>query len=227
MTLEEKRAAVKDWMRKAELDPTIIKETLGVEYKNLDPKLLLEASKKLIKLNRKEAEPDHRDNLAYATFHGVEDFVKEHIEKDAGKYQAKAKMKMQQKKDLSWLHSGFFTPQVKSVVIGNSLSENIEGHNLLSNYDIAHKVTKLGEGGIPKVDSLPDESRQIHPSYFGFFDPFRVSESLTVGADHRVAHNVVKGKDNKLYRLVLDKQNKPKWIDHETFVRSKVELPEY
>lgn len=225
---EEKKHEVKTWLKKTVIDPEVVHQTLGISVDHVSPEILLEASKKLIKINKLETEPDNRDDIRFNTFHGLEDFVKEHIEKDAGKVQVRAKTKMQQKKDLSWLHAGFFSPQIRSIISGGSqLSQNIEGHNPIDNLDISHKVTKLGPGGIPGIDAVPDESRQVNSSYFGFLDPFRISEAKTVGVDHRFAHNVVKGRDNKLYRLVLDRAKNPKWISHEEFLKSKVEFPEY
>jgi DNA-directed RNA polymerase beta subunit len=225
---EEKKHEVKSWLKKTVIDPEVVHQTLGISVDHVSPEIMLEASKKLIKINRLEAEPDNRDDIRFNTFHALEDYVQEHVEKDAGKVQARAKMKMQQKKDLSWLHAGFFSPQIRSIISGGSqLSQNIEGHNPIDNFDVSTKVTKLGPGGIPGVDAVPDESRQVNSSYFGFLDPFRISETKTVGVDHRFAHNVVKGRDNKLYRLVLDHEKKPKWISHEEFLKSRVEIPEY
>ena len=227
-TQEEKKEEVNNWLKKTVIDPEVVRQTLGIAVDHVNPQILLEASKKLIKINKLEVEPDNRDDIRFNTFHGIEDYVKEHIEKDAGKWQAKARMKMQQKKNLSWLQPGFFSPQLRSIIAGGSqLSQNIEGHNPIDNFDVSTKVTKLGPGGIAGIDAIPDETRQVNSSYFGFLDPFRISETKTVGVDHRFAHNVVKGRDNKIYRLVLDKEKKPVWVDHETLLNSKVEIPEY
>lgn len=225
---EEKKQKIKEWLAATELDASVVGKTLGVHASSVTAQVLLEASKKLIKINRLEAEPDNRDDLRFNTFHSFEDFVSEHVEKDAGKYQNKFKQKMQQKKDLgTWFHSGFFSPQIRSIVIGSQLSQNIEGHNPIDNYDVSTKITKLGPGGITGVDAVPDESRQVNSSYFGFFDPFRISETKTVGVDHRIAHNVIKGRDKKIYRLVLDKDMKPKWVSHEELLDSKVGIPNH
>lgn len=227
-TPDEKKQQIKEWLTKTELDGSVVGQTLGIHASHVSPQVLLSASAKLIKINKLEQEPDNRDDIRFNTFHGMEDFVHEKVMKDDLKIQQRAKMKMQQKKNLSWLHAGFFSPQIRSIIVGGSqLSQNIEGHNPIDNFDISTKVTKLGPGGIPSVDAVPDESRQVNSSYFGFLDPFRISETKTVGVDHRFAHNVIKGRDNKLYRLVHDKDHKPKWVDHETLLNSKVEIPEY
>ena len=110
---EEQKEQVNTWLGKAKLDPMVMGQTLNMNVDSVTPRVLLEASKKLIKINKLEVEPDNRDDLQYSNILGLEDFVKEHIEKDAGKIQMKAKGKIQQKKDLSWLHAGFFSPQIQ------------------------------------------------------------------------------------------------------------------
>lgn len=226
MTKEEKITKLKDWLSKTEVDPVVTKDTLGIALSNVSAQLLLTASEKVLKVNKLEIPPDDRDSLKYSVFMGLEDFMKEHIDKDAGRLQKKAAMKMQQKKNLSWLHPSFFTPQIRSVVIGNSLTNNVDGINPLEHYDNSHRVTKLGEGGIQSTTGVPDESRMINPSSFGFFDPVHISESERVGVTNYIAHNVVKGKDQKLYRLMKDNNGKLQWYDHEHILNSKVAIPE-
>ncbi len=227
ITKQEKAEKIKEWLKKTKLDAEVTNQTIGVASGEVSPLVLLRTSEKLIKINKKEAEPDDRDNLLYSKFLGIEDFVSEHIEKDAGKLQRKALNKIKQKNNIDWMQSGFFTPQVKSVIIGNSLSQHVEGVNMMENLDVSQKITKLGPGGIPSTDAIPDESRQVQQSSFGFLDPFRISESKSVGVDHRVANNVFKGKDNKLYRKMLDSNNNEVFVDHETILKSKVELPNF
>jgi len=147
-TRQEKIAEIKLYLTNMKLDATVMSKTMKINASYLTPKILLDASAKLIKVYSREEDADDRDNLMFAKFLGAEDYVKEHIEHDAGKIQAKAKMKLRQKRNLSWLHSGFFTSQVKSVFVGNSLAQNIEGVNPMEQYMLAHKVSKMGEGGI-------------------------------------------------------------------------------
>src|SRR5688572_21248485 len=115
LSKQEQIDKIKEWLTKSELDAGVLKQTLGAHYEHITPQMLLQASKKLIRINKLEIPPDDRDNLKYSNFLGIEDFVKEKIEKDAGGYQRKAKMKLQQKRNLGWLHASFFTPQVRSV----------------------------------------------------------------------------------------------------------------
>lgn len=226
LSKQEKIDALKKWLARTFVDPVVTNQTLGEPLSSVSARTLLLASSKLIKINKQEVEPDDRDNLRFSSFLGLEDFIKDHIEKDAGGLRKKAAQKIQQRKNLTWLTSSFFTPQIKSVVIGNSLSNNVEGINPMEHFDNAHRVTKMGEGGIASPESIPDESRQINTSSFGFFDPLHIAESDKVGVTQYLAANTLKGRDNKLYKLVKDKEGKLRWVDHETILNSRVKIPE-
>ena len=208
------------------IDPEVTKRTLGMESPHVTAQVMLTASAKLIKLNRREIEPDDRDSLMYSKFLGMEDYVEEHIRKDAGRVQSRAAQKMQAKKNLSWLTPDFFNPQVRAVIIGNTLSNNVEGINPLEHFDNSHRVSKMGPGGIPSREAMPDESRQVNTSSFGFFDPVHIMEG-DPGAANFLAINVAKGKDNKLYRVMRDKDGKLKWFTHEEVLDKQVKIPEF
>lgn len=227
LTKTEKVKLLKDWLAKTKLDSEVLGRTLNVKDSNINANVLLVASAKLIKVNKREVEPDDRDNLRFSKFLGIEDYVAEHITKDAGKLQRKASQKMQQKRNLSWLSAGFFTPQVRSVVIGNALSQNVDGINPIEHWDNSHRVTKLGPGGIESIDAVPVESRQVNTSSFGFFDPVHIMESDKVGVTNYMTHNVVKGRDNKLYRVMKDAKGVLKWVDHEEVLDRQAVIPEH
>jgi DNA-directed RNA polymerase beta subunit len=227
LTKEEKLKALREWLKKTRVDASVVSKTVGVDTNQITPGLLLATAGKLIKVNRKEVEPDDRDDLRYSKFLGQEDYVREHIMKDAGRLQAKAKMKMEQKKNLDFFHAGFLSPQVRSVTVGNSLSQNLEGINPIEYIDVASKVTKLGEGGIGSTESIPDQSRQVNPSQFGLIDPFHLSENIAIGVTNYISRGVRKGDDGKLYRRMLDKDKKSVWIDHQTLLNSKCQVPEF
>ena len=223
----EKITQIKDWLNHTKLDKDVIKQTLNIDDDKISPKVLLAASEKLIKINKKEQEPDDRDNLKFSKFIGMEDYVEEHILRDAGRYQKKAASKMQQKKDLSWLTPGFFTPQVRSVIIGNTLAHNVEGINPLEHWDNSNHVSKMGLGGIPGIESVPYSSRQVNTSSFGFFDPVHISETEKVGVVNFIANNVIKGRDGKLYRVMKTPDGKLKWVDHEEILSRQAKIPDY
>lgn len=227
-TKQEKITKLKEYFKNMKLDASVMGRTLGSPSNFVTPQILLDSSKKLLKVFGRQEAPDDRDNVIFSKFLGPEDYIKEHIEHDAGKLQFKAKNKLRQKRNLSWLHAGFFTPQVKSVFVGNTLSQNIEGVNPMEQYMLAHKVTKMGEGGIGSSEAIPESSREVNESQFGLLDPIQTVEATTIGVVNFFVNNIRKGADGKLYRQVIDNAtNKPVWIDHQEFLSSVIDVPEH
>ena len=144
LTKQEKITKLKEALNNTKLDASVMGRTLGMVTTSVTPQVILASSQKLLGVFGRKVDADDRDHVVFSKFLGAEDFVKEHIEQDAGKIQLKAKMRLRQKRNLSWLHAGFFTPQVKSVFVGNQLAQNIEGVNPMEQYMLAHKVTKMG-----------------------------------------------------------------------------------
>lgn len=227
LSKQEKILQVKEALTKMKLDSSVMGRTLGSAVTYVTPAIMLSASAKLLDVFSRKTAPDDRDNVVFSKFLGPEDYVKEHIDHDAGKLQFKAKSKLRQKRNLSWLHAGFFTPQVKSVFVGNSLAQNIEGVNPMEQYMLAHKVTKMGEGGIGSSEAIPDSSREVNESQFGLLDPIQTVEATTIGVVNFFVNNTRKGTDGKLYREVIDNSTGKKvWIDHQEFLSSVIDVPE-
>jgi len=228
ITKQEKIAKLKEWFSKTQLTASIVNETVGINASSITPLLLLKTSEKLLKINKKEIGPDDRDNLKYFSIRGVEDLVQERIEKDVGQVQRKFNNKLKQKKNLSFLNSGFFNSQVKGAFVGHALSQLPEQVNPLEIVDISSKISKLGEGAITSTTSAPDEARHVHSSYFGFLDPFKASESESVGLDYRANWNTAKTKDGKMLTIIRDnKDGKLKWISHTDLLNSTVDIPNH
>lgn len=227
LSKSEKINKLKEFLQKAQLDASVNNQTIGVASSNINTQTVLAASAKLIKLNKGDAEEDDRDNLQYAFFQDFSGHIKEHIEKDAGKLQKKFKTKIQQKKNLEWMPSGFFSPQVRSTIIGTNMAQAVEGANPLEFIHNAAKVSKLGQGGISSLEAAPDAARQVHPSQWGFLDPYVISEDLSIGLNQRLTHDVRIGKDGKLYRPMINADGKQVIVDHEVITNSKVEIPEH
>lgn len=227
LSKQEKIKALKEFLGKSELDASVTGQTVGVHASSISPQLLIATSAKLVRVGREQEDPDDKDNLRYSTIHSLEDRVHESIMKDQGYYQRKAIQKLKDKKDLSWLNSGFFTPQIRQSFMVDSTTHLPDGVNPFELRDISHKVTKMGEGAIGSTDAIPAQAREVNGSYMGFLDVARHSESSQIGTDHKFSTGVHKGRDNKLYRQVLNSKGETVWIDHQTLMNSKVEIPEY
>lgn len=193
--------AIADELSRTELDEDVMKRTLGTGYKNLAPDAILAITKKIIAVNRKEAESDDRDSMAYQQVYGPEDLLAERFVKDR-KNLRKLLWKASAKKTLDHIPSGVFNKAISAALIGSGLGSSIEEINPAEIFDQQTRVTRLGEGGIGSVDAIPQESRSVQPSHLGFIDFLRTPESGKVGVDMRFAAGAKKGSDGKIYMPV-------------------------
>lgn len=195
--------AIADEFTKTELDDTVTSRTLGKPYKNLTPDAILDITKKLIAVNRREAESDDRDSMTYQSVHGPEDLLAERFVKDRATLR-QLLWKATAKKSLDHIPSGVFNKGISAALIGSGLGSSLEEINPAEIFDHQTRVTRLGEGGIGSLDAVPAESRSVQPSHFGFIDYLRTPESGKVGVDMRFARGAMKGKDGKIYTPVVN-----------------------
>lgn len=198
-----KQKAITDEFAKIELDPEVTKRTLGQAYTHMTPEVILATTKKLIALNRKEADPDDRDAMAYQSVVGPEDLIAERFIKDKQNLR-KLLWKATAKKNLDHVPTGVFNKAINAALIGSGLGSSLEEINPAEIFDHQNRVTRLGEGGIGSLDAVPQESRSVQPSHLGFVDFLRTPESGKVGVDMRFARGAMKGADGKIYTPVVD-----------------------
>ena len=181
------------------MDPEVTERTLGTPHDKMSPELLAQASGKLLRVARGEAEPDDRDSLANKYFMSTDDFVRERIRRDHGGMGRALLWKATRERNLNSLKPGYFTPQTEGLLVGNSLSSPISGINPMEVRDQLLRIVQTGEGGVGSQESISSDSRNVHPSQFCFIDPIRSSESTAIGTDQRLAHKVMKGSDGFIY----------------------------
>lgn len=200
---DSRRQALSDALQKMPLDPEVTKATLGHPYTNVGPDVYLAASKKLLALSRREVEPDDRDHLAYMTVHGPEDLIAERFLKDKSVLR-RALWKATLKGNLDGVPPGLFTKSLHEAITGSGLGQPGENVNPLQILEQRGRISRMGVGGIPSLDSIPDESRSVQPSHFGFIDFLATPESMRAGVDSRVASGAVKGSDGRMYAPFVD-----------------------
>lgn len=186
------------------LDPEVSSRTLGKPFERLDLDTLLATTRKLVRVSRGEDEIDDRDNLAFQTFVGPEDLLSERIAKDAGGLRRKALWKASYAQSLKTMPNSLLGKQLEMALLGSGLGNTPEEINPSEMFDKQSRFTRLGEGGIPSVDSIPDEARSVQPSHLAFVDPVRTPESMRAGIDLNLASGVKKGSDGRLYAPFRD-----------------------
>lgn len=223
-SVEEKKQVIRNGFAKMEVDPLVTKETLGEAYSNVTPQVLLAASNKLIRINRGETGTDSRDNMAFQRVYGPEDLMADRIANSANTIR-QAFWKASAKGDLEKMPSGLFDKLIDSALIGSGLGLPLEEVNPLEIYDSQFRVTRLGEGGITSIDSIPDSARNVHPSQLGFIDVIRTPESLKAGVDSRMVWELKKSEDGQVYAKVRNRQGDLVWKSATEIASSAVAFP--
>ena len=200
---QQREALVKKFQT-MELSPEVTKRTLGREHANITLDTILDLTKRLIRVSKKEEDPDDRDSLPFQQFFGPEDLFAERISRDKDNIRRTLLWKMSQKGNLRNMPSSALSKQLYAALLTSGLGIAAEEINTAELLDKATSVTRLGEGGIPSIDSIPDEARSVQPSMFGFIDPLRTPESSRAGVDTYLTRGARKGPDNKLYVKFLD-----------------------
>ncbi len=219
-------AKLADAFAKMELDPEVTKRTLGKPYTNLSPEVMLAATKKLLGISRGEQDVDDRDHLAYQTFLGPEDLFSERVRRDHGRLRSQLLMKASFKGSLKDMPSGSLSPQLEQALLGSGLGQAIEEINPAEVFDKQSRISRLGEGGIPSVEAVPDEARGVQPSHMGYMDPLRTPESFRVGVDVQMSRGARKGPDGRIYTQFRDlKTGQPVWKSPQDVADMAVAFP--
>jgi len=105
---------------------------------------------------------------------------------------------------------------------GNSLEE-INPAEIL---DKITQITRMGEGGIPSYDAIPDEARSVQPSHYGFIDPIRTPESFRTGVDVYAAIASRKGPGGRIFsKFINARTGKEEWKSPQEVADSVVTFP--
>lgn len=184
MTLESEGRLnrLREVFNNMELDDTVTSRTLGKPYKNLSVDAILDSTRKILSVQRRESEADDRDAMAYQMVYGPEDFFAEKM-RSAYKIMNPLLWKSTFKNNLSPLASNFLGKHMNSAILNSGLGQPSEEVNNAEILGQLTRMSRLGEGGIPSLDAVPDEARSVQPSHFGYVDPLLTPESLKVGRD--------------------------------------------
>jgi len=215
-----------DELLRGELDPEVAERNLGMAEKNLSPRLLARASQKLLNIRKGLEEEDDRDSMANKNFVGPEELFEERVLKDTGQLGRSLLTRATYNRSLGSLRPGYFTPQMRGLIVGNSLSNHISGINPLEIFDYQRRVVQTGDGAIQNSESIPVSSRNVHPSQMMIIDPIRSSESKNIGVDQRFSMGARKGSDRNIYFPLRNrKTGKMEYVNAVKMSQSVVAFP--
>lgn len=199
---------IKDRLFATQLDPNVTSITLGKPYKEVNKEAILDASKKIIDINKNTAEEDDRESLIFKNFYDIEDHIREKLIKNSDKLINNIKYKLNKSKLIKRsLSPQTFNPFIIGVVTNNSLSSPPSQINPVSMIGENNKFTIMGDGGVGSANAITNEARQISNSEIGFIDPLHTPEGSNIGITTHTALNTIKV-GNDLYSKYLDTNGK-------------------
>jgi DNA-directed RNA polymerase beta subunit len=143
---------------RGELDGDAVETSLGVRHETLSPGTMADASSRLLSLSRGESENDDRDSLEYQTVHDMSDFLAEKISKDQNRVSQKVLWKLTGKQgQVDSIPTGHLDAHVKYLFNNSGVAQGIEEINPMDYYDQNQRVTRMGEGAMTSMDSIPKE----------------------------------------------------------------------
>jgi DNA-directed RNA polymerase subunit beta len=187
-----------------EMDPQVTQRTLGKPHKGLTLDAILDITKKLVAVSKGQANVDDRDALPYQRFLGPEDLFAERIARDHGQVRRGLLWKASMKGNLQGVPSSALKPQLEQALLGSGLGQALEEINPAEILDKLYSISRLGEGGIPSMEAVPDEARNVQPSHMGYMDPLRTPESFKVGVDLYMSRSSRKGQDGEIVSQFKD-----------------------
>lgn len=201
----EKVAFIKDALQNSGLDPDVVVRTLGLEnVRGVTGEVMLRAAQKLLNINRGAEDPDQRDNPRFSKFYGVEDMMRERIDKDSGRLTKSMLFRAKRDKSLARIGRNALAPYLDTFLSGSGLAMPGEEANPLSVLVQQSRITRLGEGGISSPDLVTPEARDVQGDYLGYVDFISGPESFGIGIDVRAALGTMKGSDNRIYNKMMD-----------------------
>lgn len=212
-----------EWLRDMRVSPDVTQQTTGVATDRITPALLMATSGKLLRISRREEEPDQKDSLEFQRFYGPAEYFAEHILRDSNKVGRDLLWKATNKGNLDFMQPGSVEKHISDVFYNSKLAQMVDGSSPLETIDSAARTTRIGEGGVGSMDQAPDEMRTVQASYFGFIDPVRTPEGARVGLDSYMTKNVMKGSDGKLYaKFINARTGKEELLDSVTAARKVI-----
>lgn len=227
LTDADRQTFVKNGLAGYKVDADIVERTMGLRnVEGVTPQLLLRASQKLLNISRGDEKPDNRDNPRFAKYYAIEDFLKERVDKDAGRLSKTLLYKARRNRNLKSIQRNALAPYVDAFIQGSGLAMPGEEANPLSTLEQMSRISKFGEGGISSPEAVTMEAREVNGDYLGFVDSIAGPESERIGVDVRATWHTYKGNDNKLYGEFLDaRTGKTAYVDIGTAADRKIAFP--
>ncbi len=192
------------YFAETKMNGEVNKITLGTDYTSVTPKAMLDASVKLLRINKGEVDQDERDSLIYKNIYAPDDLLKEYFKGHKQQLQSKLKNALRTRDTVrDVVPANLFTGPVRAFFTTSDLSSTPPQTNPVAMLVNARKTTSMGEGGIQNMHSITMETRDVQPSHIGFLDALSSPESLKIGVTVGLGSEVQK-KGNQMTVPVIN-----------------------
>lgn len=189
----ELRKALQEYFNSTKMSGEVTEITLGNSFESANADAMLAASKKLVKINKNEEDPDDRDSLIFKNIYTPDDLLKEYFAGHAPQLQKKMSNALRVRDNVrEVIPANAFSKPIESFFTTSDLASTPPQTNPVSMAVNSRKTTPMGEGGIQNSHSITMETRDVHPSQIGFLDPLSTPESEKVGVTVGLTSEVVK-----------------------------------
>lgn len=213
---------------KTSISPETTKSYLGEAFDKVDGKMLLASSKDLLETHKGKKTPKNRDSLEFKKIMGMEDFIKERIEKNQRTLLGKIRRVVDnpnRNKLTSLINTSTFDKTVQGFFTADDKASTPDQTNPLSMLSETYKTTIMGAGGISSDHALTETMRELHPSHYGFLDPIHTPEGDRIGANLNMALGAIKDGE-EIKKVVYDRKGNRVTITPTQAYNSYVAFPE-
>lgn len=213
--IEDAKKELKDYLENLETSPDVNQRTIGTQSKHVDSKYLLNSSKKLINVLRKEEEPDNRDDLIYKDVFSVNDIFDDLLDRmgKTHKLDWRPRRKMQSMDSIDKIvNRNDVNKSIKQIFTTSDLSRYADQTNPLANEMNHFTTTLLGEGGISSSDLVTDEAKELQPAHASFLDPNHTPESFSGGVTLYLANDTKKDHKTLKTKVINLKTGAYEWL---------------
>jgi len=189
---------------------------------------ILEASRRLLAINRGEEEVDDRDNLRFKRYYMPHDLMGERVEMDTGRLRTALVRRLAKTRKLKSMPPFYFDRYMTGHLIGKTaMAFPTEETNPLHLADQGVRSTLMGPGGIGDPSAITEEAQAVSPSTFGFIDSVSGPESEKSGVDVRLASGARVGSDGRIYQRFFDRRSgEDRWMSADDLDGLVVRLPD-
>lgn len=221
---------VKDAIESSIVDENAVSATLGMKQSNLDGKMLLKASVRLLKVYNNIEPQDDRENMMFKQIVTPDKMLGEAFDKNSREAISKIRFKLSYSDTSSvddvFSDSHVFSKSIRQFVVTSKASIMPEEYNPLMMHMANHQISPMGEGGVGDSRALNLDTKAVHQSHLGFIDPIVSPEGASVGVTLAITENAYVDNNGVPAAKVMNaKTGKREVVSLEKLWKSKVAYP--